>query len=187
MLRIDLARRAWVLSRYVPTKDLPASADLAFSPVGVAAAKGGGLGGSKGGRGATGRGSGGYSSAHKTTHGWAWWHGGAYADDWYDDHDDETTRYDVRIRSVGIKRFGSSSEFRDNRPDAGPVPWDREYDSPDDFVEHAVQKPGWYRVGAHIVGKRVNHDFKWECVDFELVPSGSGYEVTNEWKVSPRI
>lgn len=184
-LNIHLTDRPWVLSRYEPTSDLRGPADLA--PVGVAEAKGGILGGSGSGRGATGRGSGGHSNAPTTTHGWAWWHGGDYTDDWYENHEDEVTRYDVRISEVGVRSFGLSSAYPDDRPGAGPVDWDQLYDSPDGVVEHSMQTPGWYRVGVHIVGTNTKYDFKWECVDFELVDDGLGYEVTKGWKVSPRI
>ncbi|RRJ33526.1 hypothetical protein [Halocatena pleomorpha] len=178
MIRIDLADRVWVLSRYTPPRS---SID---APVGVAAAKGGG-GGSV--RGATGRAGGGHVNAPRTNHGWAWWHGGDYADDWYDDHEDETSRYSVRIEKVGVRSFGSDAVFKKDRPGAGPVDWDWTYRSPKDRIDHPLRKPGWYRVGAHIVGKKVDHDFQWECVDFKVSSVGQSYAIQNEWKVSPRI
>ncbi|UPM43041.1 hypothetical protein [Halocatena salina] len=176
MIRIDLANQAWVLSRYTPPRSSIA--------VGVAAAKGGGAGSA---RGATGRAGGGHASAPRTNHGWAWWHGGAYADDWYEDHDDETSRYPVQIEEIGVRHFGSDDVFKKDRPGAGPVDWDWTYRFPDHRIDHPIRKPGWYRVGAHIVGKRVDHDFQWECIDFEIRSVGQSYTVGKEWKVSPRI
>lgn len=186
-IRIDLADQGWVKSRYDSTGKLRDPPDLdALAPVGVAEAKGG-IFGSGGGRGATGRAAGGHASAPKTSHGWAWWHGGVYANDWYDDHDDEIEQYDVHLREVGVRYFGSNDEYEDDRPGAGPVAWDRVYDSPDDVVKHPFELTGWYRVGVHIAGTTVNQDFGWECFDFEVVPDHPGYEIANKWKISPRI
>lgn len=189
-LRIDIADDPWVLSRYESSADVRVPGSLGsrgqrFNPAGVAEAKGGIFG--SGGRGATGRAAGGYSSAPKTTHGWAWWHWGDYADDWYEDHRDEIERYGVTVAAIGVAYFGSTSEYRDNRPGAGPVAWNETYESPTDLVEHSIEIPGWYRVGGHIVGETVDHDFRWEAVDFEVVSDGTGYEMKNEWKISPRI
>lgn len=181
-LRIDIADNPWVLSRY--EADGSGSRSLQFDPVGVAAAKGGGSGG---GRGAAGRGSGGYSSAPRTHHGWAWWHGGDYTDDWYEDHADEIEKYAVTIAAVGVAHLGSTGRYRDNRPGAGKINWDQRYDSPNDLIEHSIGEFGWYRVGVHITGETVNHDFRWEAVDFEVVSDGSGHKMKNVWKVSPRI
>lgn len=186
-IQIDIADNTWVQSRY----DAGGSQALAdpddvggLSPVGKASAKGKGGGG---GRGATGRGSGGYSSAPKTTHGRAWFHGGAYTDDWYDDHEDEVTRYSVAIAALGVAYLGSNAQFQDDKPGAGDVPWDEVYRDPDDAVEYPIDRQGWYRVGANIRGQQSNHDFRWEAVDFQLEGSGSNYEITEQWKVSPRI
>lgn len=176
-MSIDLVDRAWVLSRYE-------GSGARLAPVGVVAAKGGGSGG---GRGATGRAAGGHAGAPRTTHGWAWWHGGDYADDWYDKHDDETERYRVELEEIGVRHFGSDSEFKNDRPGAGPVDWDQTYRNPGDRIDHPIKQQGWHRVGAHIVGKRTDHDFDWECVDLKVVPEGDGYAVKNEWKISPRI
>lgn len=186
MLRIDTADIPWVLSRYEPTEDLraPSQQSSQLNPVGIAAAKGGGSGG---GRGAAGRGSGGYSSAPETNHGWAWWHGGDYTDDWYEAHADVVEKYDVTIVAVGVAYLGLTNEYKDDRPDAGPVPWDQKYEPPNGIIEYPIENLGWYRVGIHITGKTVKYDFSWEAVDFEVVPDGNGYELTNEWKISPRI
>jgi hypothetical protein len=189
MLRIDTADDPWVLSRDESNGDLRApsglgSQSLQIDPVGVAAAKGGGSGG---GRGAAGRASGGYSSAPKTRHGWAWWHGGDYTDEWYEEHADAVEKYGVTIAAIGVAYLGSTDEYRDDRPGAGPVPWDQKYENPSDFIEHPIREAGWHRVGVHIVDDTNNRDFRWEAVDFEVVPDGSGFELQNVWKVSPRI
>lgn len=181
-IRIALVNEPWVLSRYTPSSSRLAGARI--DPVGVVAAKGGGAGSA---RGATGRAAGGYRDAPRTTHGWAWWHGGGYADDWYEEHDDETSEYQVRIQEIGVRHFGSDTVFRDDRPGAGPVDWDWTYRHPEHRTDHPIRQAGWYRVGAHIVGKDVDHDFQWECIDFELDSAGNSYTIENEWKVSPRI
>lgn len=181
-IRISLADRPWVLSRY--TSSSSRLADARIDPIGVVAAKGGGAGSA---RGATGRATGGHGGAPKTNHGWAWWHGGGYADDWYERHDDETTRYPVRIRAAGVRHFGSDTVFQDDRPGAGPVDWDWTYQYPEHRIDHPLRQTGWYRVGTHIVGKRTDHDFQWECIDFKVDATGRSHAVKNEWKVSPRI
>ncbi|MFC7078758.1 hypothetical protein [Halorussus caseinilyticus] len=189
-LQIDLEENTWVVSRY----DSDGQSALAdpnevggFSPVGSARAKG--KGGS-GGRGATGRADGGYSSAPKTGHGRAWWHGGAYADDWYDDHDDDVSRYSVTAATLGVAYLGSDFEMEDDAPGAGPVPWDCRVSDPDGTETCEIRRDGWYRVGAELVGGPNNHDFEWECVDLKVdegLGTDAGYEVEKQWKVSPRI
>ncbi|AFK20841.1 hypothetical protein E6P09_18365 (plasmid) [Haloferax mediterranei ATCC 33500] len=187
-LVIDLADKTWVMSRYAPTQQSISG----VSPIGVASAKGKGGGG---GRGATGRGSGGYSSAPKTKHGHAWFHGGDYADDWYEDNADEVSRYSVGIATLGIAYLGSTDSMKDDAPDSGPVPWDKEFKNPDDTVTYDLtnqsefRRDGWYRVGAHVVGSDVNHDFRWECYDLEVDNgvSDQQFNIEEQWKVSPRI
>ncbi|MFC4551338.1 MULTISPECIES: hypothetical protein [Halorussus] len=186
-LRIDLADQAWVMSRY----DGGGSQSLAdpddvggFGPVGVAGAKGKGGGG---GRGATGRGTGGYSKAPRTHHGRAWFHGGGYADDWYENHSDEVSKYPVAVAALGVAYLGSSFAFQDDKPGPGPVNWDEVYRNPDDAVKHPISQDGWYRVGTRIEGEKSGHDFRWESIDLEVKDAGSGYEIGEEWKVSPRI
>ena len=179
-LSIDVADDTWVASRYDRTQQSLA----ALNPVGVASAKGKGGGG---GRGATGRGSGGYSSAPKTRHGYAWYHGGDYADDWYENHGDAVSRYSVTVATLGVAFLGSTAEIQDRAPGAGAVPWDETFSDPDDTVEYDVSRPGWYRVGANVVGEN-GHDFRWESYDVELDGgSGGGYSIEEQWKVSPRI
>lgn len=179
-IRISLVDDAWVLSRITASS----SGNAQIAPVGVVAGKSGGSGSA---RGATGRAGGGHGSAPRTIHGWAWWHGGDYTDDWYEDHEDETTEYPVQIKAIGVRHFGSDAKFQKNRPSAGPVDWDWTYRFPENRIDHPLRNPGWYRVGAHIVGKKVDHGFNWECIDFEVSSVGQSYTVENEWKVSPRI
>ena len=187
-LRIATEDDTWVMSRYDSGDGQQALADPgavgSLSPVGAASAKGKGGGG---GRGATGRGSGGYSTAPRTHHGRAWYHGGDYADDWYEDHDDEVRKYGVAVAALGVAYLGTNARFQDDRPGAGRVPWDETFSNPGDAETYSIDRQGWYRVGAHVEGEDVNHDFRWESVDLEVERSGSGYEIDEEWKVSPRI
>lgn len=188
-LRIDLADQPWVESR----KDADASmveghviqprllADI--SPVGRAAAKGKGGGG----KGATGRGSGGYSSAPRTSKGRAKYHGGAYGDDWRDNHEDDLQRYRASIVAVGVAYLGSQSVFEDDKPGAGPVPWDKQFENPNDIHTYPVRQPGWYRVGTHLQANQGNMDLGWEAVDIQVKDKGSSMEIEEKWKVSPRL
>jgi len=161
------------------------SALAVLSPVGTArAAKG---------RGATGRGSGGYSSAPRTANGRAWFWGGSYASGWYNDHDDEVVQYSVDIATLGVAYIGSNTRFEEQDPGPGPINWDDTYDSPTDKeIETSVQdlQPGWYRVGANIVvaeGPDEGTDLGWECLDLRVQQTADGKEITERWKVSPRI
>ncbi|WP_423747135.1 hypothetical protein V5735_21115 (plasmid) [Haladaptatus sp. SPP-AMP-3] len=187
-LVIDLVDDPWLMSRYDGNQG---SAGM-LSPVGIASAKGKNGGG--GGRGATGRGSGSYSSAPRTGHGYAWYHGGGYADDWYDDHDDDVTRYQVAIATLGIAYLGSTAQMQDDAPDAGAVPWDKTFRNPSGTVEYdvsgrsGISQDGWYRVGANVMDADGNHNFRWECFDLEIDSGiGDGFNIDEEWKVSPRI
>lgn len=172
-------------------RSIDASADRSLladlSPIGVArAAKG---------RGATGRGSGGFSSAPKTSRGRARFWGGGYTNRWYNDHDDEVDRYPVDIATLGVAYIGSNAVFEEQDPGPGPVNWDVTYDAPTDSdIETPFQnlRPGWYRVGANIVtpdGGRTDArtDLGWECVDLRIEDNNGGKEITERWKVSPRI
>ncbi|ELZ95916.1 hypothetical protein C440_06487 [Haloferax mucosum ATCC BAA-1512] len=187
-LVIDLADETWVMSRYEPNHQSISG----VSPIGIASAKG--KGGGVGGRGATGRGSGGYSSAPRTKHGHAWFYGGDYADDWYEDHGNEVSRYGVGIAALGIAYLGSTEAMKDDAPDAGPVAWDETFDNPDDTVAYDLtsrnefNRDGWYRVGTHVVGSDTDHDFRWECYDLEVTGLGDEkFTIEEQWKVSPRI
>jgi len=157
-----------------------------LSPVGVASAAKG--------RGATGRGAGGYSSAPKTSSGRAWFWGGGYTSTWYNNHEDEVDKYPVDINQLGIAYLGTHAQFKEQDPGPGPVTWDETYDSPDGEIETDIEsmRVGWYRVGANIVvadGAESDSatDLGWECVDLRVEDTGSGPEITEEWKVSPRI
>ncbi|MFH5801483.1 hypothetical protein [Haladaptatus sp. CMAA 1911] len=184
-LVIDLANSPWVMSRYSGNSG---SAGW-LSPVGVANAKGKSGGG--GGKGASGRGTGGYAKAPRTHHGYAWYHGGDYADDWYEDHGDDVTKYRTTIAALGIAYLGGASRMNDDAPGAGPVPWDEKYGNPKDTVEYDIAdrggnpKSGWYRVGVNLAND--NHDFRWECFDLEIDDGTSGGHIGETWKVSPRI
>lgn len=175
-LRVEFPADPWVISRYTTDNDV--------GPVGVAAAKGGG---GAGGRGFTGRTGGSHSNAPKTTHGRIWFFGGGYTDDWYDDHDDETTKYPVEIRTVGVRYYGDDDQFEDISPGPGSVTWDETKSKSGSSVAYGLPLPGWYRIGTHIYGARSGHDFGWECVDCKLKESNGGLTVDEEWKVSPRI
>jgi hypothetical protein len=188
-LLVDIADDTWVMSRYESSQQSLSG----VSPIGVASAKGGSGGG--GGRGSTGRGTGGYSSAPRTRHGYAWYHGGDYADDWYENNGEQVSRYPVGIAALGVAYLGSTDSMQDQAPDAGPVPWDERFENPSDTVQYDIsnrsefRQDGWYRVGANVVGSDVNHDFRWECYDVE-VDNGIGggpLEIEEQWKVSPRI
>ncbi|UPV76611.1 hypothetical protein M0R89_18940 (plasmid) [Halorussus limi] len=186
-IQVALEDDTWVKSRYDGGSQnaLPDPDEVGgLNPVGSVRAMGKGGGG----RGATGRATGGYSSAPKTHHGRAWWHGGNYAVNWYDNHQDAVTKYGVGVSAFGVASLGSSSEMEDNAPGAGPVPWDCRVSNPNDTETCAVEREGWYRVGAELRGKN-GHDFDWECVDFEVSQqiTGDGYEIQKQWKVSPRI
>lgn len=160
-----------------------------LSPIGVASAAKG--------RGATGRGAGGYSSAPRTSNGRAWLFGGAYVNSWYDDHDDEVEKYPVRVTTLGIAYIGTNTEFEEQDPGAGPIPWDETYDNPDPDTPVETQisdlQAGWYRVGSNIVvdnrgnGNDKPTDLGWECIDIRIEETDSGKEITERWKVSPRI
>lgn len=157
----------------------------ALSPVGVAsAAKGRGGGG----RGATGRGTGGARTAPTGTHGRAKYHGGDYGDDWRENHQNDIEYYRARVATVGIARIGSPLDQGSELPGAGPVDWDETWDvSAGEKVSYDVSVEGWYRTGSHLVAPEGGHDFGWEAVDSKVVETGSGFEVQERWKVSPRL
>ena len=160
-----------------------------LSPIGIASAAKG--------RGATGRGAGGFSSAPRTSNGRAWFFGGAYANSWYNEHDDEVEKYPTRVAQLGIAYVGTNEEFEEQNPGPGPVSWDETYDNPDPDTpietDVADLRDGWYRVGANIVvdnrgtGNEETTNLGWECIDIRVEDNGSGKEITERWKVSPRI
>jgi hypothetical protein len=189
-LEVALADDPWVMSRYDAGGSSARSAPNGLGgllPVGTAGAQKGG--GGAAGRGATGRGNGGYSSAPRTHHGFAWYHGGSYADDWYENHRDEVDRYQTTVATLGVAYLGSNDRYTDDPPGPGPVPWDRTIEDPEDTETYAVEREGWYRIGAELRGENVSHDFEWECVDLHLEEgfTTDGMEIDEEWKVSPRV
>lgn len=177
-----------------------------LSPIGVAAAKG---------RGATGRGAGGYSSAPKTGHGHAKWHGGAYAGGWRDDHDDEIQMHNATVALAGAAYLGTNESYEENPPGAGPVEWDETWSNPsptDDTtgnktsanetddgstavpetfegteINYDATKVGWHRIGTKLTTPDGDHVFGWEAVDFRVVETTDGYSVEKTWKISPRL
>jgi hypothetical protein len=160
-----------------------------LSPVGVASAQ-------KGGRGATGRGKGGYSSAPKGRHGWALWHGHDDADDWREEHDDEIRMYPADVSKMGLAYLGTDDQYEDDPPGPGPVPWDESWDDPEEGTEATASlgavspgstpAEGWYRVGVRLVHEDGGADFGWQGVDLEVDKEGS-WIVDKAWHVKPRV
>lgn len=152
--------------------------------VGVAnAQKGGGRG-----SGATGRGTGGYSTAPHGRHGRAIYHGHDDDDDWREDHRDEIETYRASHQRVGLAYLGSDDQYSDDPPEPGPVDWDQTWSDPEEqTVTYENVQQGWYRVGSKLQAEQGSHDFGWEAVDFEVDEESSGYEIENPWKVSPRL
>lgn len=151
----------------------------ALAPVGVASA-----GKGKGGKGASGRGRGG--SAPPGRNGRKKWHGGSY-NSWHDDHDDDVDEYRANVSRAAIGFIASDAEYADDPPGAGAIEWNETWRNPSGKKRYDASRPGWYRVGAKLSAPGGGHDFGWEAVDFELVDSGDGYAVRNEWKISPRL
>jgi hypothetical protein len=162
-----------------------------LSPIGVAEAKG------RGGRGATSRGSGGrsFSSAPKTRSGRGFYGGGPYVGTWYNDHDDEVERYPVDVKNLGVAYIGTNEEFSELNPGPGEINnWNESLTDPDEEIAVSVNEleSGWYRVGADVAldasGSGVDEvDFGWEAVDVRVEETSAGKEITERWKVSPRI
>lgn len=155
----------------------------ALSPVGtVEAAKG---------RGATGRGRGGFSSAPRTSRGRAWYGGGAYASTWYNNHDDDVSRVPVTVGLLGIGFIGDNDAFTERSPGPGPIDWDETYDdSPREIQSDLSPRSGWYRVGTEVNAELAGggtQSLGWECVDLRVRSGGNQGEISKKWKVSPRI
>lgn len=181
-LAIDLASTPVVQSR----ADISGSS-VSLLPVGVAAA--GGRGG-RGGRGGSSRGRGSGTSAARTgRHGRKKWRSTDADDDWYEEHDDEIDEYRCAVRTCAVGYLGSDDAYEEDPPGPGPVNWDQEWTDPgSDALQYSMSRPGWYRVGSHLVHPNTDHDFGWEAVDFELVPTvDGGFEVDNQWKISPLL
>ena len=149
-------------SRRPPTLGGVISGLGALSPVGTVEAKG---------RGATGRGRGGFSSAPRTSKGRAWYAGGAYASTWYNNHNDEVSRVPVTVGLLGIGFIGDNDAFTERSPGPGPINWDETYD---DSPRAELAGGGIQSLG-------------WECVDIRVRSGGNQEEITKKWKVSPRI
>lgn len=155
------------------------------SPVGEAAARKG--------RGATGRGSrnGGFSSAPKTRRGRARFWGGGYTGRWYDDHDDDVERYPAAVSSVCLASFGSNERFQELSPGPGPVNWEERHSQFSNPLRSETRvSQGWYRVGVNVNvpnNGSDDDDLGWESVDVRVEREDGSLEITERWKVSPRI
>jgi len=159
-------------------------------PVGVASA-------AKGGRGATGRGSGGFSGARKGRHGWAVWHGGDYEDDWREEHSDELQMYDANVKTLGIAYLGDDNEYEENPPGPADVNnWDETWDNPEEgqtvtaglAAVSPLDSPreGWYRIGEELVSEDGEIDFGWQGHDLEVGREGN-WAIDKAWHVRPRV
>lgn len=191
-LVIDLVSDPEVESRVDEVGDASGSlaGDSGPAPVGVARA-------AKGGRGATGRGTGGYSSAPTGRHGWAVYYGGAYGDDWRDDHDDDVRMYDAEIATLAVAHLGTEAEYEDDPPGPGPVPWDETWEDPDEGTAESIDLSSmsssvvslgadWYRVGTELVATDGSTNFGWQCVDV-LVEAGEDRSIDEVWHVRSRV
>ncbi|MEZ3117339.1 hypothetical protein RYH80_15590 [Halobaculum sp. MBLA0147] len=202
-LQIELVSQPFVESR----KDVGASGALdskrggstvdlgaalgALSPIGVASAQKGG-----GGRGATGRGAGGYRSAPTGRHGWAVWHGSDDDDEWRENHAQEIEEYPADVDRIGVEYLGRESEYEDDPPGPGYVPEGKVWDDPEPGTELTARlaavsptdgpAEGWYRVGVHLVHAEGTADFGWQGADLEVDNEGS-WIVDKAWHVKPRL
>lgn len=155
------------------------------SPIGVASAAKG--------RGAGGRSRGGWSSAPKTSRGRARWIGGAYVGVWYSSHDDDIEQVNVRLNELAIGTIDEANDAdREELPGARVIPWDTRLTEINQGGENELPlenpEPGtWYRVGAQLVSQNGDRLYNWEFIDFELTETDGSFDVSNEWKVSPRI
>lgn len=160
------------------------------SPIGVArAAKGSG---------ATGRGSGGYSSAPRTRNGRAWYGAGSGHNDWYDENEQEVKKIPADLATIGVAYLGTNELFQEQAPGPGPLEWHEEYENPDTSgqIESEILNrggQGWYRVGSKVkveeseVASGENVNLGWECVDVRVEEDGGGFSITERWKVSPEV
>ena len=167
-------------------------ADLA--PVGVADAQKGR--GGRSGRGATGRGTGGYRSAPKGRHGWAVWHSHDDDDEWREDHDDEIRMYPARVDRLGLTFLGPTAKYEDDPPGPEPVPWERTRDDPEPgetvraplsaLTATDTPREGWYRLGVHLVHANGGADFGWQAADAKVDREGN-WEMEKAWHVRPQV
>lgn len=190
-LTVPLADDQWVMTRMDGTTNESSNAFASsgflssLSPIGTVAAKG---------RGATGRGAGGFSSAPKTSSGFGWYGWGAYASTWYDDNEESVRQVPVEPTTVGLAYIGDNESFQEQAPGPGPVNWDvtKENVNPEEVTfEEEITQEGWYRLGVQIQpreGQDVPVDeLGWESLDFRVEEENGELTVTEEWKVSPRI
>ena len=200
-LRVNLKENQWVMTRKGSAGSPNALMQLIgiISPVGVASAKGRGStgrGASRGGR--SGSSGSGFKSAPKTSAGRARYGGGTYVPIWYSNHKDDVDRVPVEEEAVAVSYLGDNETFREQDPGPGPVGWDEVVDNSDGdldgnevIFENMVTEPGWYRVGTKIRPTKdsgINQsDMGWESIDIRVEEGSDGLEVTERWKVSPRI
>lgn len=180
--------KQWVYSR----REIEASdrSSIAASLVGIAPI--GGAQAAKG-RGATGRGTGGFRSAPKTSKGRAHLYGDDDDDEWYDEHDGEVYKYPVQITQLGVAYLGTNAVFTEQAPGPGPVDWDKTYQTIGESVTAGVAnaRPGWYRIGTRVAAERTGDEtgqvIGWESVDTRVEERGGSKVITERWKVSPRV
>ncbi|WP_459191249.1 hypothetical protein [Halosimplex sp. J119] len=189
-LAIQLVSDVEVESRLENQGDLGAGV-AGLAPVGVASAA----------KGASGRASGGYSSAprHSRHRTWAVWHGGSYTDDWRDDHDDELRMYDAVVATLAVSYLGSEQSYENDAPGPGPgdVSWDETWDQPEEGTELTADltavspgdgvREGWYRIGTELVSEDGSMDFGWQAVDMEIDANGDRVQTGETWYVKPRV
>lgn len=176
----------------------------ALAPIGVARAGSRSSSGSGSGSsvsGATGRGTGGYSSAPKDDrHGWAIYGGHTHSGGgWRDDHEDEITTYTAAVAALGVAYMGRNSEYQQDSPGPEPIPWDEEWSDPEPGTtleadlaavsgDGSTAREGWYRVGTHLESQNGAVDFDWQAADFKLERgSDGGLAVDEAWHVRPRL
>ncbi len=189
-LQIELLSDVEVETRRENSSSLGGGAVAGLVPVGRARAA----------KGAGGRGTGGYASAPKhPRHGWAVWHGGAYSDDWRDDHDDELRMADATVATLGVAYLGTDNEYENDAPGPGPgsVSWDETWDDPQDGADLTANvaslspgdavREGWYRVGTELVSEDGSTNFGWQSVDMEVDRSLGDPQMDKAWYVKPRV
>jgi hypothetical protein len=189
-LQIQLLSEIEVETRQQSQSSLGGGAVAALLPVGRARAA----------KGAAGRGTGGYSSAPKhSRHGWAIWHGGAYGNDWRDDHDDELRMADASVATLGVAYLGTDDDYENDAPGPGPgsVSWDETWDSPEAGADLTANlaaispggavREGWYRIGTELVSADGSTNYGWQSVDMEVDSGLGGAQMDKAWYVKPRV
>lgn len=174
LVEVDIEERPEVESRLKPGQDNDEGVLSvgSLSPVGVASAKARGRGRRSSG-----------SISQRGRNGRAKWRGGTYVV-WYNNHEDDVDEYPASLQWIGLGYLGTTEEYRESSPAAGPVDWDTRIDNPvsGSSVDLEVPEDGWYRVGASLTGPN-NRNFGVESVDFEVEDG----EIQNRWKISPRL